>query len=52
MPSLHADSAGNKCFSLLGTLSLNIDFERTLAASTGSMGDGQAPVIRAVGKLV
>ena len=51
-PSLHADSAERRCFNLFGTLSLNRDLERTLAARTGSVGDRQAPMIRAVGMLV
>lgn len=51
-PSLQADSADSKCFSLFGTRSLNVDFDSTEAANTGSVGDRQAPMMRAAGTLV
>jgi hypothetical protein len=49
-PSLQADSADRRCFNLLGTLLLNLDFESTLAARTGSVGERQAPMTKAAGR--
>lgn len=51
-PSLQALSAERRFFNRPGTLSLNRDFASTLAASTGSVGDRQAPMIKADGMLV
>lgn len=51
-PSLQALSAESKFFRRDGTLSLKRDLASTLAASTGSVGDRHAPMIRAVGMLV
>lgn len=51
-PSLHADSADSRWRRRDGTLSLNVDLARTEAARTGSVGERQAPIIIAEGRLV